>query len=520
VFGSYCRLWLVFHAPINSDQSVVGLIAQGALHGHFTSCFTGQEYGGTAEAYVGSIAFAIFGQSGVVESLVVGALAALAALLTVRVARRMVPVTVARLIGALAWVGPAVTLRDSVRITGFRGVALVCGLGLVLATLRLLDGDLRLRNFVAIGLLAGVGWWSTPEILYFGLPVGLLLIAAGLRHPDLRRWLYGLPVGLACAAIGSLPWIWTNEHDGYLSIYQMSGSGGGYLGRIENFFRYTFPMQTGSIVADSARYVLGWFYWPALVLISAVIVGAVALCISKGGRSAAIGLTVAVFPFAYSLPSASSYWTDGRYAVYLTPLLALAVGIGVCEAVRRLKMREQTASSVVSAVVIISALLCAVGLVQLVHSERGQFTGNWGNPDAPTVAAITILEHDGITTGYAAYWVAYKLDFLSDGGLQVTTTGYDVDRDLAVEAAVERSENPAWLFVPLDVAASNGDQFGHPEMTVGPDSGEVDESQFLTTLRNRHVGYRVFNAGLIVAVVPDKLLSPYQLGIPGAFQGP
>ena len=45
VVGLVLRLWLIFHSPLTSDEAVVGLVAQGMLHGHFTTFFWGQQTG-------------------------------------------------------------------------------------------------------------------------------------------------------------------------------------------------------------------------------------------------------------------------------------------------------------------------------------------------------------------------------------------------------------------------------------------------------------------------------------------
>ena len=104
--GLFSRLWFISHTPTNSDQAIVGLIAQNALHGHFTAFYGGQAYGGTAEPYLITLAFLVFGQTGVVAELVVGALTAAAAILTWRIALRLVSPKVALLAGALVWTAP------------------------------------------------------------------------------------------------------------------------------------------------------------------------------------------------------------------------------------------------------------------------------------------------------------------------------------------------------------------------------------------------------------------------------
>ena len=88
VVGLYYRLWLIFHAPSSSDADVVGLMAQAALHGHFTAFYGGQAYGGTAEpdlialAFFGGIKGRLLGTGGLrsaVQTTLIGGAAAAAA---------------------------------------------------------------------------------------------------------------------------------------------------------------------------------------------------------------------------------------------------------------------------------------------------------------------------------------------------------------------------------------------------------------------------------------------------------
>ena len=126
----------------------------------------------------------------------------MAAILTWRVALRIVPPKIASLAGVLAWVAPAVAIRDSVRVYGFRGVTLACGMGLILLALRMLDGQWNVITFAVFGFLAGIGWWSSPEIGYYVVPTVLLVIGAIVKYPKWRTWWQGSLVVLGAAATG------------------------------------------------------------------------------------------------------------------------------------------------------------------------------------------------------------------------------------------------------------------------------------------------------------------------------
>jgi hypothetical protein len=323
VVGLLMRLWLIFHAPTTSDLAVVGLTAQGALHGHFVAFYGGQAFGGTAEPYLIALAFLVFGQTGAVAEFVVCALAAVAAILTWRISLRMTPPNIAILAGALAWAAPAVAVQDSVRVYGFRGVTIVCGLGLILVALRILDTDHRLAEFVALGVLAGVGWWSSPEITYYMVPTVVLLGMAVVRSPNRREWWPSGLVALGAAIVGALPWIWANIGSRFASLH--GGPGGPphprFGGRLIIFFHYTLPMETGLRRALDGAWVVGSPHALAVVAVMTVLVVALVLCLLSGGRALAIAVGVLAFPILYAISPYSWVWQDGRYASYLVPYM-------------------------------------------------------------------------------------------------------------------------------------------------------------------------------------------------------
>jgi hypothetical protein len=223
--------------------------------------------------------------------------------------------------------------------------------------------------------------------------------------------------------------------------------------------------------------------------------------------------------------------------------LAMVVAIGCCEGTRRLRRppRDNLAASpqsapieperdqsdaaradragilAMSVVVVLSVILSAVAFSQVTTRFSRTFTSSWANPDAPTMSAIAKLEAAGVTTGYADYWVAYKLDFLSQGRLTITTAGYDADRSRQINAAVVASKRPAWLFVPTSESHLVGTQFTAPTLIVGPDG--VPESQFLSTLHKLGVHYRIIDTGIVQAVVPLEPVSQLQAQLPGVSAG-
>jgi hypothetical protein len=74
----------------------------------------------------------------------------------------------------LFWLWPEVYVYLSTVEYGFRYLTLVCGLAVLLFALRLGEAQLsRLRDWAALGLFAGLGWWCSPEIVNYAAPAVL-----------------------------------------------------------------------------------------------------------------------------------------------------------------------------------------------------------------------------------------------------------------------------------------------------------------------------------------------------------
>ncbi len=183
------RAWYLFDHPITSDEAIGGLMAQQALHGHSTAFDWGQSYGG-----VELDGIALQTRSSV-HRVHVGPVATVLAippgLAMWRIARRGSRPDGARprWLALLRSPGrhPCRPTSSSTYERGSACAALSCGLSPVLLSLRVADGHQRARDFVALGLVAGVGWWSSPEIVYFVPPAAVLLVERFRADPATAR---------------------------------------------------------------------------------------------------------------------------------------------------------------------------------------------------------------------------------------------------------------------------------------------------------------------------------------------
>ena len=164
------------------------------------------------------------------------------------------------------------------------------------------------------------------------------------------------------------------------------------------------------------------------------------------------------------------------------------------------------------AVVVVSSVFSVMSFSQVV-AGNDSFFSNWGDPNAPILAAIDRLEAGGVRTGYAQYWLAYDLDFLSKERLAITTVpGADTNRSKSLNRVVERSRQPAWLFVPQDRLKQGYLLFADTEAIVGPAS--MPEDAFTAKLKALGIPYRIVDAGVIRAVIPSRSVTPKQVGLP------
>src|SRR4051794_27397309 len=141
--------------------------------------FWGQAYGGTAQLGPLALSRWLLGPSLLGLRAPTLLLAAANSVLVWRIARRLVPPVPAQLAGLLTWVGAPGALWYGTREMLFYQPTVFLGLVLGLCVLGILDAGARTDSAVTLrwllaGLCAGVGWWVSPNIVYFVAPSALV----------------------------------------------------------------------------------------------------------------------------------------------------------------------------------------------------------------------------------------------------------------------------------------------------------------------------------------------------------
>ena len=276
------------------------------------------------------------------------------------------------------------------RAHGFYGSGLVLVCVVLLLALRLAERRSRL-DVALLGLVLGLGWWQTPQVVPIALPALAWLL---WQRPGLWRDVW---IAAPVAAVAALPWLVSNlAHDWW--SFDISSGQTPYPTRLRGFFSATFPMAFGLRVPFTSEWPLGTAL-SGLVYAGLICLFAVAWWRHRTTPAGLLFGVVAAFPFLYALSPSTWIVDEPRYVVVLLPVLALVFAMGLTTVPRA------------AVAVLGGAALSAFVLWHLTSSpafvERAD--GLFVPPDFDPL--IAELDRQGIDRVFASYWVAYRLDF-------------------------------------------------------------------------------------------------------------
>ena len=412
---------------LDGDEAVVGLMARHFAHGSYRAFFWGQSYGGTVETALTSLVFRVFGSSTAALKAVPAALDGIAAILVWRIGRRLMRPEGAVVAALLVWLWPANYLWWSIKARGFYEATLCITLACALIVLRIgqdRDGD-RWLDWAILGLLAGLGWWQTPQVLYILAPAGLWLVVA--RRGAVLKAAAVIP-GLL---LGALPWLVANLQDGFASLTAPPAVvKGTYADHLLTFVRLGLPMTFG------LKYVYLPF-WIGSVHVSLLVYAlgcavAVAGILQRQRGSVFLGGIILAYPLIHALLTLSSEVAEGRYTLFLMPWLAIALA-RAC----------QRRSATLGALLVVTLAVSFVGVRDL-HGQTSPYA-----PDRRVPASMASLQRSlddhGVNLVWANYWVAYRLTFESRE--RIIAASALTPRYPAYNDEVERGHGVGYVFV-------------------------------------------------------------------------
>ena len=553
LIGLFLRIWVLGREPWSSATAIPALMAREILHGHFSAFYWGQTYGGV-EPYVAAAMFALFGQSNFALGLTPVVLDAIAAVLVWRIGRRLFGSGVGVGAALLFWIWPEAYIFDSTQEYGFRFITLVCGLTVMLIAIRIAQRGEPVRlpqsyntailedphqstvvpyiDWLALGLFAGIGWWGSPEVAYYLVPaVGFLGWRVLKRRIKLRPGFLSLAV--VGAFVGALPWLWANARSHLGSLRHVSGNPhGSYVSHLSILFTHVVPIVLGLrltanhdnvrqvFVPGSGGFLVGtsgptWVTLIGEIAYAAVLVGVLVWIVVLIRRKQALVLVAAalVFPFLYAYSPLSYDWQDGRYGLFLAPILSLLVVSGVHAAFRRLdKPRLATPLTIVAALAL--TLIAATQLYPFTPVSSNAIRSGWlswnADPNPGPLRLVRSLEAAHIDHVWAGYYVAYLLNWESRGEITASNARYGIS---PYYSAVATAKGPAWLFAEPGSAQSAGYALDTPSDLLNPaclipSSGKcedpMDPGSFEAFLAQHRIPYRVVHMGPMVAVEPSR----------------
>ena len=104
----------------------------------------------------------------------------------------------------------------------------------------------------------------------------------------------------------------------------------GYAGRLGTFFRLWLPIDVDLRRLPTGAWLVGGIAGGLLVAtVLVALVVATLGCLARRDRSTACAVAVLAFPFLFSAQPGTWFWEDGRYIVFLSPLLAIVLAAGI-----------------------------------------------------------------------------------------------------------------------------------------------------------------------------------------------
>lgn len=377
----------------NSDAAIYGLMARAMVSGReFPLFFWGQDYLGTLTSMTAAVIGMLF-FGGQVSPLVLR----LAASFQIAVACLFFWAGLRRIVGRgpallmLFWLaaGPSFLLAMSYAPLSAEQMFVV---GSIVFWLVVRSRFMHAWQWLALGLLAGLGWWAHRGVVFILLPA-LAVIVLYDRSSIRARHLVAAAIG---AAAGSVP-----AFLGHASIAQRLYTplhppwGAGFvLTRIVETLTSDLWQLLGGLTAGSAV---------LLLLVLALRHPTV--------RSRETVFTAGVLAACAAFWALSTQAHPGavRYLVFCVPIVYAFAARGV--------MAAQRAAGVLLALVVTTGLYAGrFNEVRAIAAGRGEQHDHRPGGFDPR-PALRAIDGGGYTACYADFWLAYKLEWLSDRGV-------------------------------------------------------------------------------------------------------
>jgi 4-amino-4-deoxy-L-arabinose transferase-like glycosyltransferase len=415
--------------PFNADEAVVGLMASHILRGEVPIFFWGQSYMGSLDALLVAAVFLLFGKSiaaiRIIQILLFSATIGTTYLLGYRVSRNVEAGWMAALLMAIPSVN--VTLYTTISLGGY-GEALILGNLILLAGFSTLSKN-TWPVWIILGFLSGFGLWVNGLTLVYSIPVVFisLILLKGVAGANLKdkRW-KAIALLIAGGLLGAFPWLIYGFQNGYgRLVSELLGSAitsheVGYFVSLGN--RVVSLLLFGITVIFGFRppWEIRWLALPLIPLITIIwtliIIGCHKLFNGKDLEAKRVlflwgVILILIVGFIFT-----SFGNDpsGRYFLPLAVPLAILAGNYLSSLVGKLGGWRWVILAVLIVYNLTGTFKCWLNYPP---GFTTQFNASTVYDQRQQDDLIEFLSENSLDRGYATYWIAYPLAFLSNESL-------------------------------------------------------------------------------------------------------
>jgi hypothetical protein len=412
----------------HSDEAVVALMARHINGGApIPTFFYGQYYMGSLDPLIVAAFFRVFGESvgsiRIAQTALYFTFLISGVLFAQQVSRRRGVAIITGLL--LAVPALTVTLYTSMTLGGYGEVLILGNLVLMLGWAIAHDpvAALSWRSWAALGLVAGLGWWTNALIAVYLLPVALYLIVQLTPKFLIAHWRL-IALALAAFLIGGAPWwVYSVQHEWLPLRWLLSGS------QSNNGLSFTVGERALGFLFVGVPAILGIRYpwadagWAGPValpviglFIASLAYGLVRARRATGGLERFLLLVIACFALIFI---GSAFGTDitGRYLLPLIVPFAVLMALFLA-ALGGTRRGPRLSGRVVLAAVALTVLITFQAAGTLVAMTRypgitSQFDLVNHIPNDDDQALIAFLKSHQGTRGFSTYWLTFRIAFLS-----------------------------------------------------------------------------------------------------------
>lgn len=228
LLGTLFRLWLLVRANwmMDADEAIMAIVGRHIqTRGERPIFFPGQAYMGVWQSYLSALSFELFGMSRQAAKLVPLLSSGVFVGTTMLLARRIYSPPIALVAGVLAAIPSLYLISTTLRLSYPLIDVMAIGNVILLLAISIVWGNVPTQPFVrrmlAMGLLAGIGFWMHSAIAMYVLPVGLILVL----HSPRRSLLLGAPVALLGFMVGAAPVFQHARSHDYTLFHYLLGRG-------------------------------------------------------------------------------------------------------------------------------------------------------------------------------------------------------------------------------------------------------------------------------------------------------